>query len=235
MKQKIGISYTQTNFQHYLDWFKPDAAEVELVTLSFEAPDEALFGDCAGFILTGGVDIDPAFYGGPAGYPHAPDRYCPERDGFEAGIYRYALAHGRPVLGICRGFQLVNVLEGGGLIQDLGPVNAVHRKEALDKEHTVQLEPGSLLAELAGSAEGSVNSAHHQAVDDAVLSPRLQAAARAGGIIEGFEWKDKTGKPFLLGVQWHPERMRDRNENPLSHRIRERFLSAIKSTEHENY
>ena len=71
-------------------------------------------------MLTGGVDIDPSFYGGSIDYEHIPDSFSPERDHFEEKIYRYAQLHRLPLLAICRGMQLVNVLQGGKLIQDLG-------------------------------------------------------------------------------------------------------------------
>ena len=98
--------------------------------------------DCDGFVLTGGVDVHPSLFDGEKIYANGPDSFQLERDLFEAYIYRYAKANKIPVLGICRGLQLINVLEGGKLIQDLGvEKNKAHRKdEGIDKAHEVVLD-----------------------------------------------------------------------------------------------
>jgi putative glutamine amidotransferase len=130
--------------------------------------------------------------------------------------------------------QLINVLEGGKLIQDLGVEgNDVHRKIEIDKQHPVSIDEKSLLFEIAAEKSGSVNSAHHQGVDKKVLSNALQANAysvNSVDLIEGLEFKDKTNKPFMISVQWHPERIIDKEVNPLSQNIKERFLSEIRKT-----
>ena len=120
MKKKIGISFTRTNFQNYPAWFtKEDLGDdLELLVLSFEENNVADIYLCDGFVLTGGVDIDPTFYGGAAEYAERPEEFQTARDAFEATIYHYAQEKSLPVLGICRGLQLVNVLEGGTLVQD---------------------------------------------------------------------------------------------------------------------
>jgi putative glutamine amidotransferase len=95
-------------------------------------------------------------YGESSNYNNGPDVYQQERDLFEEKIYRYAVAKSLPVLGICRGMQLVNVLEGGKLIQDLGEEgNEVHRKMDIDKQHAVSIAENSLLFEIAGEKSGS--------------------------------------------------------------------------------
>jgi putative glutamine amidotransferase len=232
MKKRIGISYTSTNFQNYWNWFTADdLKEVELVNLSFEENNESDISTCDGFILTGGIDVDPAYYESNDEYDNRPHTFQRERDQFEEKIYRYSQEKKLPVLGICRGLQLINVLEGGKLIQDLGDDNEIHKKAGdKDKQHLVQILDGSLLGEITHLNEGQVNSAHHQIIDPDAIGNNLQVNAWSGeapATAEGLEWIDKQGKGFLLCVQWHPERMNSKEQNPLSQKIKEKFLSEI--------
>lgn len=236
MKKKIGISYTTTNYHNYWNWFTPNdlGDDLELIQLSFEENNEHDIESCAGFILTGGIDIDTDLYDGDTDYEHKPDLFQTARDLFEKKIYFYAQQHRIPVLGICRGLQLVNVLEGGKLVQDLGDENEIHKKSGDDdKEHPVHVKEGSLLYQIANVREGLVNSAHHQAIDETEIAPSLIVNARSGTddkTIEGIEFKDKAGKAFMLCVQWHPERMPDKEESPLSLQIKNSFLHAIRTS-----
>jgi len=233
MKKRIGISYTTTNYHNYWNWFTPEdlGQEIELVQLSFEENNDHDIEGCAGFILTGGIDIDTDLYEGEVDYAHKPELFQTERDLFEKKIYSFAMAHKLPVLGICRGLQLVNVLEGGKLVQDLGDENDIHKKSGEeDKQHPVHISAGSLLFDIAKVQTGMVNSAHHQAIDEDEIASTLKVNARSGThdqTIEGIEFKDKTGKPFMLCVQWHPERMIDKEVSPLSLLIKKSFLNAI--------
>src|SRR5215470_16691507 len=215
MKKRIGISFTNTMFQNYWNWFTQDdlRSDLELVVLNFQINNIEDITTCNGFVLTGGVDVHPSVYNGSPAYDNIPVEFEPDRDRFEQKIYRYSQFHKLPVLGICRGMQLVNVLEGGKLIQDLDNGNARHQKEALDKQHNIVAAGKSLLQQVSGSASGSVNSAHHQAIDPEALGENLVANAYADDndkIIEGLEFKEKTGKGFMLCVQWHPERIKDK-------------------------
>lgn len=232
MKKKIGISFSRTNFQNYWDWFtEADLGEdLELVLLSFETPSLDAVRQCDAYVLTGGVDIDPVFYQGAIEYPNQPDSYQPDRDQFETAIYRHAKEKQAPVLAICRGMQLVHTLEGGKLIQDLGAKNFRHKKDTdEDKQHTVQLQPGSRLAAWSANTVGQVNSAHHQALDRATLSADWRISAiDETGVIEAIEWIDEKDQPFLIGVQWHPERMLNKEQNPLSQAVKEHFLQTIR-------
>ena len=234
MKKKIGISYTRTHFDNYWNWItKEDMQDdLELVVLSFEKNNTEEIYKCDGFILTGGVDVHPDFYNGKPVYNNSPATFQLERDVFEEKIYRYSQERKLPVLGICRGMQLINVLEGGKLIQDLDNGNERHKKEASDKEHNVVAEEGTLLYEIANSSVGHVNSAHHQAIDPGALGNNLIVNAYDDDeerIIEGLEFKDRSARAFMLCVQWHPERMKDKEANPFSENIKQQFLTAVRN------
>jgi len=154
-------------------------------------------GHLDAIVLTGGADVDPARYGAPntASLPEA------VRDDLEFALLDHALADGTPVLGVCRGFQLINVHLGGTLHQDVPP----HARFDLDPAgsiHSVAFTADSTLHALYGP-NLAVNSLHHQTVD--TLAPGLVATGVADdGTIEGIEPTD--GRP-LLAVQWHPEMM----------------------------
>jgi putative glutamine amidotransferase len=233
MKKRIGISFTETQFQNYLNWFIAEDLQddIEFLVLSFEENNTEDISACNGFILTGGVDVDASLYDGSVFYENKPASFNTQRDAFEEKIYRCSQSQHLPLLGICRGLQLVNVLQGGKLIQDLGIANENHRaSEKKDKQHEVHIENGSLLNEITGLQAGKVNSSHHQAIDPSALGENLQVNAWAdNSIAEGIEFKDKTGKAFMLCVQWHPERMHSKEENPLSKKIKESFLQAIRN------
>jgi putative glutamine amidotransferase len=165
-------------------------------------------GALDGLVLSGGIDIAPEFYSGDNEYVHAPNGWERARDLFEMAALERALERRIPVFGVCRGLQLINVALGGTLVQDLGEVgDAVHEGVAgIDKQHAVRVEEGSLLSTVVGLDRGLVNSAHHQSI--ARLAEGLRVSCRAeDGTIEGVEWSRPEGRPFLLAVQWHPERM----------------------------
>jgi len=134
------------------------------------------------------------------------------------------------VLGVCRGLQLINVAQKGTLVQDLGVEgDGVHQNTPDDKLHGVKVDGGTLLGEVVGGAGGVVNSAHHQAVE--LLGAGLRVNSRAqDGTIEGIEWEEPVGKPFLLAVQWHPERMLANGvgDRVLYRAIRDRFIEEVK-------
>jgi putative glutamine amidotransferase len=234
MKKKLGISFSRTNFQYYWNWFtKEDLQDdIELVELSFEKNNLADIEACDAFVLTGGVDIHPSLYKGHENYPNQPDDFQIERDLFEKKIYEHSQQNHLPVLAICRGMQLVNVLHGGKLIHDLDENNPVHKKDAEDKIHHVNVVDGSLLHSITGKTACEINSAHHQAIDSSAIGENLQvnAVAEDDTVIEGIEFKNKTGKAFLLGVQWHPERIKNKDEHPFSKNIKQRFLTEIRNT-----
>ena len=235
MKRKIGISYTETNFEHYWNWFsKEDLQNIELIELSFEKNNAEDFYKCDSFILTGGVDIHPSFYGGNLKYENMPDAFEPERDKFEEKMYRHAMENKKPLLGICRGLQLVNVLQGGKLIQDLKPDGNLKHcgMEEADGQHDIRIEKNTLLYDIATSDIGNINSSHHQAIDPKAIGDDLRVNAYDDceeKLIEGIEFKDKTNKAFMLCVQWHPERM-ENQESFLAYGIKNSFLKAVRDT-----
>jgi putative glutamine amidotransferase len=134
-----------------------------------------------------------------------------------------------PVLGICRGAQVFNVAMGGSLIPEIE--TAGFRSHRLGDDpggvHGVSVMDGSVLLGVVGVKEGTVNSSHHQAVD--AVGRGLRVAARSDdGIIEALEWDDPAGKPFVLLVQWHPERMGD-TAGPFSRNLVERIASEVRA------
>ncbi|MEA2422563.1 MAG: putative glutamine amidotransferase [Thermoleophilaceae bacterium] len=155
-----------------------------------------------GLMLAGGRDIDPLTYGArPDSHAGEPS---PERDRFELALVSAALERDMPVLGVCRGMQMLNVACGGTLVQHLeGDLLARHRHTpGVFSDHDVTLEPGSLAARAAGADQIAVRSHHHQALGE--LGEGLVATGRSpeDGIVEAVEL---PAKRFALGVLWHPE------------------------------
>jgi acyl-CoA reductase-like NAD-dependent aldehyde dehydrogenase len=235
MKKKIGISFSITSFSNYWNWFTPDDLkdDIELVELSFQKVNMEDIHQCDGFILTGGVDIVPSLYGETDNYENHPDIFQTERDLFEKKIFDYSQTHRLPLMGICRGLQLINVLCGGKLVQDLAQGNAIHKKEdSSDKIHKIEVAENSLLKAITQSGLGLVNSAHHQAIKPDAIGENLMVTAYSqnDSIIEALEFRNKNDKAFMLSVQWHPERMNDKESNPFSKNIKEKFLEEVRET-----
>jgi putative glutamine amidotransferase len=156
-------------------------------------------------VVTGGAfDVDPAMFG--AEKKHATVTTKPNRTGFELALTKAMMARKKPVLGICGGEQLLNVILGGTLIQHIEDEvgdSLLHEQPNPRNEpgHAVAVTPGSLLHKIAGATEINVNSAHHQAVKSVGPGVVVNAVAK-DGVIEGIE---DPRLPFLIGVQWHPE------------------------------
>lgn len=231
---KIGITVSESRFGNYPKWIIGEDAGVEIIELNWDKHELVevwdLVEDCDGIVLTGGVDTHPRFYDNERlDYPNKPEKWNELRDEFEMHVFETALNFNCPVLGICRGHQLINVALGGKLFQDLEEGgNKDHRRHAdVDGEHEIKVVENSLLHKIAKTSTGKVNSAHHQGIS--VLSDELMANSYApDNVIEGAEWKNKDGNAWLLTVQWHPERMKDREENPFAKNIRDSFLKEVK-------
>lgn len=160
----------------------------------------------AGIIIGGGNDIDPGIYGGDVSLSPSVD---PARDSYELEVLAEADRRALPVLGICRGAQLINVHAGGTLFGDL----EAHRKLTSNRgtllpRKAVTIEPESLLADWIGAAKTRVNSLHHQAVNKPGDRLRVVATDR-DGIVQGIE---STEGPLRVGVQWHPEYLLQRSD-----------------------
>jgi putative glutamine amidotransferase len=182
-----------------------DAGGVAIVLPHDVAHIPAYLAMTDGLIVTGGhFDIDPAHFGAAARHPTV--KLKSARTDFEFAITRACLTHDFPVLGICGGEQLLNVVLGGSLIQHIPDEvpNALEHEQKAPRDqpgHAVQIADGTKLRSIIGTAELAVNSAHHQAVKS--LGPNVAANAFApDGVIEGIEATDRR---FCIGVQWHPE------------------------------
>ena len=167
-----------------------------------EARGPVSLDDAAGLVLTGGSDVDPSLYGETKqAETEPPDS---ERDALEASLVEEALAQDLPILAICRGLQMLNVSQGGTLIQHLDPP---HRHERDDVPHDlpvhpVTIQPDTLLSKIAGTNTWQVNSRHHQAVRTVASNLRISAFDPEDRTIEALE---HPGRRFVLAVQWHPE------------------------------
>lgn len=239
MPVRIGVSYIrQPSGNKYLDAVRAAGAEPVVLATPETCPRwpdgeaaKRLFDprnpavrqldELDGLLLTGGGDIDPMLYrevlDGSA-EPHWP------RDHVETAQYHRARERGLPILGICRGIQFLNVAMGGGLIQHLESSDA-HRDRTWQepRSHLVRVDGDSALARILADGEPDgdlvvgVNSYHHQGVNAAKLAPGLVATGRSElsedavvGLIEALETPGtQRGDEFILGVQWHPERVSD--------------------------
>ncbi|MBL7137640.1 MAG: gamma-glutamyl-gamma-aminobutyrate hydrolase family protein [Bacteroidales bacterium] len=219
----IAISKTSDN---YINWLKRADSTVQYINLYSLPVDSALnlLENCSGLLLTGGEDVFPGIYAemGDTARCGAINFY---RDTLEINLVFQALKLRMPIFGVCRGEQILNVVFGGKLFIDIPQdfdTSVFHRcEDYLHCFHMVYVEPNSLLHALCGCDSALVTTNHHQAVS--VLAPDLKANAYGSdGLIEGIELAEKTGQPFFLGVQWHPERMAE--ENPLSGPLARAFL-----------
>ncbi len=154
---------------------------------------------CDAVVVTGGHDIHPVLY---AAEPEVVPRYDRERDALEKTVIHDALGRRLPILGICRGAQLLNACCGGNLFQDLrGRRDKTSHRRTLLPLKTLEVVPGTLLADLMGAGRHKINSLHNQAIDR--VGDGLGVSGRdLDGIVQAVENPDYG---FLLGVQWHPE------------------------------
>lgn len=188
----VATSGSDTYRRYALALERAGASVVEL------RPGDPVPDDIAGVCLSGGPDVDPIRYGqADAGVER--DGVSSARDELELGLARWALDADLPLLAICRGFQVLNVAMRGTLVQDVSGHRAADHVI-----HEVTPAAGSRLAAACGAGPITVNSRHHQAVTDRELAPGLVVTARVGALVEAFE---SAAHRWVVGVQWHPERV----------------------------
>lgn len=199
----LELNALTTTYTHALEL--AGAAPVLIPLGLGEETVQAILARVDGLLLAGGVDVHPSEYG------EGVEPFCGdimrERDIVELPLIRSALAQDKPLLGICRGIQMLNVAAGGSLYQDIPAQlpDALHHSHRPGdpynrRVHSIDVEPDSMLAHALGTTRAEVNSLHHQSVKD--IAPGLRVVARApDGVIEAIE----ANKGFALGVQFHPE------------------------------
>lgn len=186
-----------------------------------------------GIIISGGEDVNPALYGKEDQIERC-GTINTYRDSLEQVMINYALSNKIPLLGICRGHQIINVTGGGSLIidipEDIGSKD-LHRKRKKRTRHMVYIEKDSYLYTVVKADSGEIISHHHQAVDR-LADGFFVSAYAADKVVESVEQADTTLHPFILGLQWHPEGMEV--TNPLSGRIALVFLKKVKEQFEKN-
>ena len=227
---RIGLSYrdagsSDVNYERALmAGAKRAGVELELTWLGghdrpFDTESPARMH---GIVLTGGDDVDPTLYNAESNGAKALDH---ARDHVEQRLLETVPeVWEAPLLAICRGHQLLNVMtskQPDALIQHL-QTNVRHAREGKEEiYHDIAIAPRTMLADLLG-ATATVNSSHHQAVNR-LADPFVVVATASDGTIEAYEWADPADRPWLLSVQWHPERL----TTPSGEAIIDAFLAAV--------
>lgn len=221
-------------YGNYSKWVKKAAPDAKIINMYELGVDSALAAleYCDGLIISGGADVYPEWYGKLADTARCGsfDRY---RDTLEIKLIKKAIENKLPLLGICRGEQIINVTLGGSLIIDIPTDHDTlvkHRQEDWQNcYHRVDLVGKSLLSSLIRQQSGIVNSNHHQAIDRPADNLVITSKAE-DEIPESVEWKNKEGKGFLVAVQWHPERL-DTVHPEMSLPILKAFIEETKKYE----
>jgi putative glutamine amidotransferase len=224
-KPRVGIPWrtreeerlqSVEKLNYYFEAVRRAGGEPEHLSLGLsDAELRKLAAELDGFVLPGSpADVDPARYGEPRHLKTV--TLDPDRDRTDSTLLDHALGAHKPVLAICYGCQILNVHQGGTLVQDIPaekPGTEAHGKTDLaatatkgDLEHGATLAVGSRLGKLAGAEQVRINSSHHQSIDRP--GEKLRVTARGtDGIVEGVELQ--SAEDWVIGVQWHPERMPD--------------------------
>jgi putative glutamine amidotransferase len=228
MSRTLRIGITDCGkYENYRRWIEAEPG-VEAIKLSMNISNAAESESCDGIIFSGGEDVHPELYGKPGFVEEfGLNEIIPARDKFEYEVLEKSLDRKKPVLGICRGLQLINVYLGGSLVPDI-PIlfdNKMHGKiKGQDQTHFIRVEPDSMLHDIGHLELGIVNSAHHQSVDRPANALKISAFSEPS-IVEAMEWKEPANKSWLLMVQWHPERMADPS-SPFAALVKAAFLDA---------
>jgi putative glutamine amidotransferase len=223
----IAVSKLSRNYRQWLLRSDSTILIVDMYTLSPAAAVQ-LLESADGLLLTGGEDVFPGWYGKLNDTARCTEMNL-RRDTLDMALINKAMELKMPVIGVCRGHQILNVALGGTLIVDIPsdvPEPRIHQcDDYLHCFHDVQVLAGTTLARYTGAKFNEVTTNHHQAVEK--LSPILRASAfSADHLVEAIEWFDPKNKPFLIGVQWHPERMAE--DNPLSGKLACSFLESCR-------
>lgn len=225
----IAVTKLTENYKNWLLKVDSTLDIVNLYELSFDSAVHVM-EQADGLLVSGGGDIHPALYRKEFDTSICQD-IDKERDSLEIMALRKAFERKIPVMGICRGFQMINVFLGGTLLPDLPRdigEQVMHQcPDPMNCLHPVRVESHTLLHRFTGFNEGMVNSNHHQGIDQ--LADALKATAFSDDhLIEAIEWKEPEGKSWLLAVQWHPERL---NENPVfSEPLAAEFIRQAKNS-----
>ena len=206
----IGISakhsdpaWLEQKINFYIKAVEKIGAKPVILTPNRENPGSPDIQGLDALIISGGDDVDPSLYGEERINTTELD---PLRDAFEINLVRLALAQCLPLLGICRGMQVMNVALGGGLIQNVEGHIIRHHDDPLWLQHDVQLTHYSKLAAIFQKPLLTVNSRHHQVLDPARLGQDVHITALSMDERPLIEAIEISGQPWAVGVQWHPER-----------------------------
>ncbi len=230
---KVAITKLKSNKygNTYRDWLRRYDASVQWVELYPLSVDSALkvLKTCDGLLCTGGGDLYPGLYGklDEADKCGPPDRH---RDSIELAVIHEAVNLKMPLIGICRGLQVINVAMGGTLYTDLPTdigTKVIHRtKEGKPAWHEVYIHKNSEVYAISRVDSGLVYSHHHQGIDK--LGQGLKVSGRtADSLPEAIEWADTIGKGFLMAVQFHPEH--GKINAPLSKSFAVKFIGEMKA------
>lgn len=233
MKPLIGISATEEKSGESIgkDSIQAvvQAGGIPVVLTNFALKEDVstILDKIDGLMLTGGHDIDPILFGEEP-IPKL-GTVTPARDRFELAITRKALEVNKPILGVCRGSQILTVATGGTIYQDMYSqidgdlLQHVQKSPTSHASHFIEIEAKSLLHTLTNSTKVKVNSRHHQSARN-VASPLVVSATSSDGIVEAVESKEHS---YVLGCQWHPENMAVAGDEQ-SKAIFEGFINACK-------
>ncbi len=213
----------------FRDWLSHVDDDLHFINMYTTGEDslEYYLSIASGIIISGGPDVNPALYGKEDEVERC-ENIDYRRDTLELQMIKHALENKIPILGICRGVQILNIVYGGTLIIDIPADFDTLIKHRGQGNHWITLVEGTFLSEICRITGDSVNSSHHQAVENTASFFRPAAFAE-DGLIEALELKEPLDHPFVLGVQWHPERMDP--ESPLVYPIAKRFIEEVERRE----
>jgi putative glutamine amidotransferase len=220
----IGVSRLSDNYANWLNKLHNGLEIIDFYSIDV-GELASRFESVSGLLLSGGGDIGPEIYNreGDLAYCKGIDKW---RDKLESSLIELAFMFNIPVLGICRGLQMMNVARKGSLYPDIPAFvkgSLVHQDSAGDVYHAVRVDQDSLLYKLTRTTDSTVNSSHHQAIHRVGEGLRTSAVS-TDGIIEAIEIKQSRDHSFFVAVQWHPERMDF--DNPLSGLLGRGFIEA---------